>query len=71
MIWGGVTGVIALAHFFAATVYEGGEGAVVYGMGFVDSGRFGILKVWGRKGVRFGVEGGINSYQIISSSITF
>ena len=44
---------------------------MVSGMGAVDSGRFGPLKVWGREGVRFGVEGGINSCWIISSSTAF
>ena len=32
--------------FFAGTMYGGGEGAVVSGMGYVDSGRFVLLKVW-------------------------
>ena len=40
----------ALAPFFAAKMYGGGEGAVVSGIGAVNSGRFGLLKVWGGGG---------------------
>ena len=53
------------------TMYGGGEGGVVSGMGSVNSGMFVLLKVWWVKGFFFGVEGGINSCLLISSSIAF
>ena len=38
---------------------------MVSGNGAVESGRFRMLKFWGRKGISFGVERGINSFRII------
>ena len=60
-----------LASFFTAMVYWGVERTVVSSIGASDSGRFGMLKAWGRKGVRFGLYGGINSCRVISVSIAF
>ena len=69
---GGVTGVTALDPFFTATMYGCVcVGAVVSGMGDVNYGRFGLLKVWGNKGICFRVEGGLNSFRIITSYIVF
>ena len=39
--------------FFADTMYNAGDGAVFSGMGDVNSGSFGLFKVWGSKGVCF------------------
>ena len=39
--------------FFADTMYNAGDGAVFSGMGDVNSGSFGMFKVWGSKGVCF------------------
>ena len=48
-------------------MYRGGEEAEVSGMGAAEYGRFGLIrvKVWGRKGVHFGLELRINSCRII------
>ena len=50
MIGGVVTDVTALAPFFEATIYRGGEGCVVSSIMAFNYGGFGVLKVCGVRG---------------------